>query len=47
MSLLKQDNTRKRQVDKAALELKKDLEFEAGGNKEYKVKKIIDNAIYG
>ncbi len=47
MSLLKQDTTRKRRVDKALLEPKKDLEFEAGGNMEYEVKVIIDSAIYG
>ncbi len=45
MSLLEQDNTRKRQVDKALPEPKK--EFEAGDNKEYKVKAIINSAVYG
>ena len=44
MLLLEQDTTRKRQVDKALLEPKK--EFEAGDNKEYEVKAIIDSAVY-
>ena len=48
MSLLEKDITRKRQVDKKALlEPKKDIKFEAKGNKEYKVKIIIDSAMYG
>ncbi len=47
MSLLEQDITRKRRVDKALLEPKKDVEFEARGNKEYEFKVIIDSAIYG
>ncbi len=47
MSLLEQDTTRKGRVDKALLEPKKELEFEAGGNKKYKVKAIIDSAMYG
>ncbi len=34
-------------MDKALPEPKKDLEFEAGGDKEYKIKAIIDSAIYG
>ena len=38
---------RKKQVDKALPEPEKNLEFEAGGNKKYKVKVIIDNTIYG
>ena len=47
MSLLEQDTTRKRQVDKTLPEPEKDLEFGAGGNKEYEVKAIIKGAIYG
>ncbi len=48
VSLLEQDITRKGQVDnKTLLELEKELEFEAGGNKEYEVKPIIDSAVYG
>ena len=38
---------RKRRVDKALPEPKKDLEFEAKSNKEYKVKAIIDSVVYG
>ncbi len=38
---------RKRRVDKALPELEKDLEFKAGDDKEYKVKAIIDSAVYG
>ncbi len=34
-------------MDKALLEPEKDVEFEAGGNKEYKVKVIIDSIVYG
>ena len=47
MSLLEQDTTRKEQVNKALLEQEKDLEFEAGGNKKYEIKAIIDNTVYG
>ncbi len=47
MSLLEQDITRKRQVDKALLETEKDLEFKAEGDKEYEVKAIIDSIVYG
>ncbi len=48
VSLLEQDTTRKRQVDNKALpEPEKELEFEAGGNKEYEVEAIIDSAVYG
>ncbi len=48
MSLLKQDTTRKKRVDNKALpESEKDLKFEVEGNKEYKVKAIIDSVIYG
>ena len=36
-----------KQVDRALLELKKDLELEVKGNKEYKVKAIIDSTLYG
>ncbi len=45
MSLLEQDTTRKERVDKALPEPEK--EFEAGDNKEYEVKAIIDSAVYG
>ena len=37
---------RKKQVDKALPEPKKELEFEAKSNKEYKIKAIIDNIVY-
>ncbi len=47
MSLLEQDTTRKGRVDKALSEPEKKFEFEAGDNKEYKVKAIIDRAVYG
>ena len=47
MSPLEQDTTRKGQVDKALSEPEKELEFEPGGNKRYKVKAIIESAIYG
>ena len=33
--------------NKALLEPEKDMEFEVRGNKEYKIKAIIDNAVYG
>ena len=46
MSLLEQDITRKKRVEKTLLEPKKDLEFETKGNKEYKVKTIINSAVY-
>ena len=46
MSILEQDIIRKKQINKALLKPKKDLEFEVGDNKEYKVKVIIDNTIY-
>ncbi len=38
---------KKKRLDKALPELEKNLEFEAGGNKEYEVKAIIDSAVYG
>ena len=48
MSLLEQNTIRRGQVDnKTLLEPEKDMEFEAGGDKEYKVKAIIVNAVYG
>ncbi len=47
MSLLEYDITRRGLVNKALLEPEKDLEFEAGGNKEYKVKAIINSVVYG
>ena len=37
---------RKKQVNKALPEFKKKLKFEAGSNKEYKVKAIIDSIMY-
>ena len=44
MSLLEQDITRKRRVDKKIAE---QLEFEAGGdNEEYKVESICDSTVY-
>ena len=46
MSLLKQNIMKKRQVYKILLKLEKNLEFEAGGNKEYMVKAIIDSVMY-
>ncbi len=46
MSLLEQDTMRKRQIDKALPELEKEMKFKAGGNKEYKVKAIIDSVVY-
>ncbi len=46
MLLMEQDTTRKGRVDKALLELEKDIEFEAGGNKEYEVEIIIDSMVY-
>ncbi len=46
VSLLEQDIPRKRRVDKTLPELEKDVEFEAGGNKEYEVKVIIDSTVY-
>ncbi len=47
MSLLKQDITRKKQVDNALSEPKKELEFKDGENKEYEVEAIIDSVLYG
>ncbi len=47
VSLLEQDTTKNEQVDnKALLEPEKELEFEAGGDKEYEVKAIIDSIVY-
>ncbi len=46
MSLLEQDIIRKKRVENALPEPKKELEFEAKNNKEYKVKVIIDNTVY-
>ncbi len=34
-------------MDNALPEPEKNLEFEAGGNKEYKVKAVIDSMVYG
>ena len=42
MSLLKQDSTRKEQMDKKVTE----LDFEAGNSKEYKMGAIWDSAVY-
>ncbi len=47
VSLLEQDTTKKKVVDKALSESKKDLEFEATSNKEYEDKAIIDSGVYG
>ncbi len=47
VSLLEQDTIRKGQVDKAIPEPDKEFEFEAGDNKEYEVKAIIDSMVYG
>ena len=46
VSLLKQDIKRKKQVDNQALP-KPEKEFEAKNNKEYKIKAIINSAVYG
>ncbi len=47
MSLLEQGTIRKGRVDNKALpEPETKLEFEAGGDKEYEVKAIIDSAVY-
>ncbi len=34
-------------MDKALLEPKKDLTFDARGNKEYEIEAIIDSVVYG
>ena len=47
VSLLEQDTTWRGWVDKALPELEKKWEFEAGNNKKYEVKAIIDGAVYG
>ena len=44
MSLLKQDITIKKWVNEKLLKSDK---FDTGDHKEYKVKTIIDNAVYG
>ena len=44
MSPLKQDNTKKKQVNKTLLDPKK--KFKAKDDKEYEVKVIIDSTIY-
>ncbi len=46
VSLLEQDITKKKRVDKTLPEPEKDLEFEAGGNKEYEIEAIINSAVY-
>lgn len=45
MSLLKQDITKKRRVNKKTLS-KLENEFEAGNNKEYEFKVIINRVMY-
>ena len=45
--LLEQDTIKKRRVDKTLAELEKELKFQAGGNKKYEIKIIIENAVYG
>ena len=47
MSLLEQDIVKKGQVDQTLLKPENNLELEIRGNKKYKVKAIIDNAVYG
>ena len=42
MSLLEQNTTKKKQVDKQVME----LELKAGNSKEYKVKAIWDNTVH-
>ncbi len=47
VSLLEQDTTKKEQVNNKALpEPKKELDFEARGDKEYEVEAIIDSTVY-
>ena len=50
MLLLEQDITKKKQIDQTNLSLlkpEKYLKFETRDNQDYKVKIIIDNAVYG
>ncbi len=47
VSLLEQDTTRRKRVDKALLEPEKDVKFDDGDNKEYEVEAIIDSTMYG
>ena len=47
ISLLEQDTTKKKQVNKTLPEPKKDFEFEVKGDKKYKVEAIINSIIYG
>ncbi len=48
MLLLKQNTTRKGQVDNKALpEPENKLEFEAGDDKKYEVEAIINSVVYG
>ncbi len=47
MLLLEQDIMRKKQVNNALPKPEIELEFEAGDNKEYEVKAIIDSVMYG
>ena len=47
MSPLEHDITKSGRVDKALPEPEKELEFEAGDNKEYEVNTIIDSMVYG
>ena len=44
MSLLKQDTTKKKQINELFLELK--LEFDIDNNKKYKIKAIRDKIVY-
>ena len=45
---MEQNTIRREQIDNKALpKPKKGIEFEAGGDKKYKVEAIIDNAVYG
>ncbi len=47
MSLLEQDTTRKRRVDKVLPEPENDVEFKAGDDKEYEFEAIVDSVVYG
>ena len=46
VSLPEQDIISKSRINKTLLELKKDLEFEAGDNKEYEVETICNSIVY-
>ncbi len=47
MLLLKKETTKKRQVNELNKLSKIEKEFEAGNNKEYKVKVMINSVMYG